>query len=190
MFIYNISLNRKKYFKIFCILVVILLIIMFCVGVYKICSKSAYFKLSDSVKNSDVVDIAPNNYTNILKAVHEDLDSYIGTKIHFTGYVYRVLDIKENEFILARNMIISSDYQAVVVGFLSSSEIAKDFSNDTWVEVTGEITKGDYHGDIPLLKITEIKETQKPNDEFVYPPDDNYIPTMRQLGQCKNVSTV
>ena len=154
---------------------------MFCIGVYKIYSKSSYLKLSDTMYNNDIVNISSNDYTNILKAVHDDIDSYLGMKIHFSGYVYRVLDIKDNEFILARNMIISSDYQAVVVGFLCSANNAKDFANDTWVEITGEITKGDYHGDIPLIKITEIKETTKPNDEFVYPPSDDYIPTSSVL---------
>ena len=177
MFIYNINLNKKKYFKFFCILVIIILLIMFFIGIYRIYSKCKYFKLSDSVNSNDVINISPNNYTNILKTVHDDIDSYLGMKIHFSGYVYRVLDIKDDEFILARNMIISSNYQSVVVGFLCSVNNAKDFANDTWVEVTGEITKGNYHGDIPLIKITEIKETNKPNDEFVYPPDDDYIPT-------------
>ena len=41
----------------------------------------------------------------------------------------------------------------------------------------GEITKGNYHGEIPILKITEIKQIDKPENEFTYPPDATYIPT-------------
>ena len=78
-------------------------------------------------------------------------------------------------------MLINSNQQAVVVGFLCSSNEAKNFSNDTWVEITGTVTKGNYHGDIPLIKITEIKEAEKPNDEFVFPPDETYIPTSSLL---------
>lgn len=37
--------------------------------------------------------------------------------------------------------------------------------------------KGDYHGDMPIVKITNINKTNKPNDEYVYPPDESYIPT-------------
>ena len=33
------------------------------------------------------------------------------------GIVYRVSDLKENQFVLARDMIISSNRQYVVVGF-------------------------------------------------------------------------
>ena len=74
-------------------------------------------------------------------------------------------------------MVISSDFQTVVVGFLCEYNKAKEFSDNSWVEITGEIIKGDYHGDMPIIKITEIKNTNKPNDELVYPPDDSYIPT-------------
>ena len=107
--------------------------------------------------------------------------NYIGVKIHFTGYVYRVLDLKDNQFVLARDMIISSNYQAVVVGFLCEYDKAKNFNNDTWVEITGEIIKGDYHGDMPIIKITNIKKTNKPSEEYVYPPDESYIPTEGML---------
>ena len=30
---------------------------------------------------------------------------------------------------------------------------------------------------MPIIKITEIKKVDKPNEEFVYPPDESYIPT-------------
>ena len=122
--------------------------------------------------------IQAKNYTNVLKAVHENIDPYIGLKINFTGYVYRVLDLQENQFVLARNMIVSSNFQTVVVvGFLCECDDSKNFENNTWVNVTGEIIKGDYHGDMPIIKITNIERTEKPSEEYVYPPDDSYIPT-------------
>lgn len=98
-------------------------------------------------------------------------------KLILSGYVYRVLDFSENQFVLARDMVISSDYQSVIVGFLCEADNAKDFENNTWVEITGEITKGNYHGDMPIVKVTEIKQVDKPNEELVYPPDESYIPT-------------
>ena len=74
-------------------------------------------------------------------------------------------------------MVISSDFQTVVVGFLCESDIAYKFKDFNWVEVEGTIVKGDYHGEIPVLKITAIQEAEKPNDEYVYPPSDDLIPT-------------
>ena len=105
---------------------------------------------------SNISTISSANYTNVLKAVHDNIDSYVGLKINFVGYVYRVSDLKENQFVLARDMIISSNRQYVVVGFLTEFEKAQDFEDNTWVDVTGEITKGNYHGDMPIVKVTEM----------------------------------
>jgi putative membrane protein len=131
----------------------------------------------DTIPSPEVAELTNENYTNILKEVHENLDTYIGQKISFTGYVYRVADINDDEFILARDMIINSKNQTVVVGFLAKCENAKDFANDTWVNITGTIEKGYYYGDIPIINITQIKECAIPDDPLVSPPSDTYIPT-------------
>ncbi|MBQ2938675.1 MAG: hypothetical protein IJE05_07430 [Clostridia bacterium] len=146
---------------------------------YKVFSGASNHPKSDSCSPKDgVSQISVKNYTNILKAVHENIDSYVGKKICFTGYVYRVLDLQDNQFVLARDMIINSNSQTVVVGFLCEHDSAKDFADNSWVQVTGEIIKGDYHGDMPIIKITDIKNVDKPSqEEYVYPPDDSYIPT-------------
>ena len=112
-----------------------------------------------------------------MKSVHDNIDDYVGVKINFTGYVYRMIDFNENQFVLARNMVISSDLQTVVVGFLCECEESKNFKDNDWIEITGTVTKGDYHGDMPIIKVTEIKNSTKPNEELVYPPDESYIPT-------------
>lgn len=177
MFIYNFKINGNKVFKIFFTFVVILLIVIMGIVIFRVFSgANSSFRVKDSIK-SDICEINPNNYTNVLKTVHENIDNYVGMKIKFSGYVYRVLDLQDDQFILARDMIISSNYQSVVVGFLCSMDNAKQYENNTWVTVTGEITKGDYHGDMPIIKVTDITTIDKPNEEFVYPPDDSYIPT-------------
>ena len=43
--------------------------------------------------------------------------------------------------------------------------------------VVGEIQKGNYHGDMPVLKVIDIAKCEKPSEEYVYPPDETYIPT-------------
>ena len=79
-------------------------------------------------------------------------------------------------------MIISSDFQTVVVGFLCHCDIAKNYEDGTWVEITGTITKGDYYGEIPIIEIENINKIDKPTDnEYVYPPDDSFIATSTVL---------
>ena len=178
MFVYNLKINGSKTFKYIFISIVLVILIIVAAAIIRI-----FIGASNASQNSPcspmngVSQISAKNYTNILKAVHDNIDNYVGLKIKFTGYVYRVPDLNKNQFILSRNMIISSDYKYVVVGFLSEYDKALDFKDGSWVEVTGEIYKGNYHGDMPILKITEIKNTNCPNEEYVYPPDESYIPT-------------
>ncbi|MBR3002134.1 MAG: hypothetical protein IKF38_00980 [Clostridia bacterium] len=180
MFIFNLKVNGSKIFKIFFTCITLLLIFILVYVTFKIFYGSKN-SIDACAPKENIFNISANNYTNVLKAVHDDIDTYVGKKINFTGYVYRILDLKENQFVLARNMIISSDFNYVIVGFLCESNEIGKFKDGTWVNVTGEITKGDYHGDMPIIKVTEIKACGEPSDEFVYPPDENYIPTSSWL---------
>ena len=81
MFIYNLKLSKTNIFKIIFIIVVIILLLFFCISGYKI------FVASTSVNNNEnlnIANITPNNYTNILKAVHDNIDTYIGQTIKFS----------------------------------------------------------------------------------------------------------
>ena len=180
MFILNFKVNGNKLGKIFLgILLVIILIVTFIVC-YRILGNQ-FFKTNDNLKQNEVQELTVTNYTNVLKTDHDDIDTYVGQKIKFSGYVFRMLDFNQNQFVLARDMIISSDFQTVVVGFLSEYEEIKQYEDNTWIEIVGEITKGNYHGDMPILKIEQIQKIEKPQDEFVYPPDDSFVTTSTVL---------
>lgn len=174
MFVCNLKVNKKSLFKIFFILCLIIILAITGVSFYRIfyCNRT-----TDELTPPTVANISTQNYTNILRSVHDNIDQYVGQKISFTGYVYRVYDFSETEFVLARNMVISSDSQTLVVGFLCNYKEASKFADGTWVTITGKITKGDYHGTIPIIEIANMKTVDKPKDELVYPPDDTYIPT-------------
>lgn len=177
MFIFNLKLNGKFLAKFFITILLIIVLIFLGISIYKIYSNS--FKVSDNIdSNEKIMYLTAENYTDILKTIHEDIDTYIGRKICFTGYVYRLSDFKDTEFVLARDMLISSNNQSLIVGFLCDYKKTKDFKNGTWVEIYGKIVKGNYHGDIPVIKISEIKEIEMPKDDiYCYPPSNTYIPT-------------
>lgn len=181
MFVYNFKVNRTSIFKCILIIAALIFIILFGIAVYRIVSASLGstndFKVNDSIFQGEVASLTVDNYTDVLKMVHDDLDTYIGQKIKFSGYVYRAPDFTDCEFVLARNMLVNNNSQSLIVGFLCNYDDIKSYPDNTWIEITGEITKGDYHGEIPVIKITQINKIQKPDDEFVYPPDATYIPT-------------
>lgn len=181
MFVYNFKINGNLLFKGVLIFIIIISLLILFFSIFGIYNKSK-FKVDDTIEANNIADIDANQYTNILEEVYNNVDTYVGQSINFTGYVYRLYDMKYNEFVLARDMLINSDSQSVVVGFLCTADNASEFKDGTWVNVSGNIVKGYYHNQIPVIEITDIKETNKPEDAFVYPPDNTYIPTAVILG--------
>ena len=177
MFVCNIKVNGKLWFKLLMFLMGFIVMVIFVWSIFKFFgAQNEFVSVNDETRHTDVTEIEPNNYTNILKAVHDDLDSYIGKEIKFSGYIYKVIDFTENQFVLARDMLIDS--KSYVVGFLSEYEQLKTLEDGTWVEISGTITKGKYHNKvIPILKINTLSKIEKPDNAFVLPPSDTYIPT-------------
>lgn len=179
MFIYNFKINGGIALKIIIILLSAFMLIVFGISVYRIFFTSGSFKVDDKIIPKEITEIQPDNYANILQAVHKDINSYVGMKIKFVGYVYRVVDFNDEQFVLARDMYINDEKsQSVVIGFLSQYKNAKNYEENEWVEVTGTIITGKYHNEeIPVLKILNMHNVEEPKNIYVKPPSNTYIPT-------------
>lgn len=183
MHVYNFKINKNKLFKGILLSFIVICVSILLFSVYKLffemknCKQENFIVNDTYYSDNNIIEIESNQYTNILKSVHDNLDDYIGKQISFIGYIYKVNYLQENQFVLARNMIINKANQTVVVGFLSEYDNINNFSNYSWVRVTGTIEKGFLDGDIPIVKVSKIENTDKPSNEFVYPPDETYVPT-------------
>lgn len=183
MFVCNFKINGSRALKIIILLLSLFMLGVFLISVYRIFFTNGKFKVNDRYESEEVTEIQPENYTNVLQAVHDNPDSYLGMKIKFTGYIYRLFDFNEEQFVIARNMFINNDKtQSVVVGFLCQYKDANYFEDGTWVNITGIIEEGKYHNEeIPVIKIIDLEETTEPENAFVNPPDNTYIPTSGML---------
>lgn len=180
MHIYNFKVNKNFFFKGTLIFFIILSLILLVYSGFKLFHdmknyKTDNFTVNDSIFINTLGEIPSEQYTNVLKVVHDNLDNYIGKEITFVGYVYKLDYLESNQFVLARNMIINSTLQNVVVGFLCEYDNIAQFENLSWVKVNGIIKKGNLDGEIPVIEVISIKVTDKPSQEFVYPPDDTYV---------------
>ena len=175
MFVFNLKINLKLIVKILFVIMAIIVIVAFLYSTYSIIRKSV--KIKDEIKQPDIYYIDPNNYTNILKSAYENIDNYIGQTISFSGYIYKNIDFNDNQFVLARDMSTSDVNKTYIVGFLCECNKLKDFNENDWIEIVGIVSKGNYHGDVPILKIKKIKKVSEPVNPIVPPPDDTYIPT-------------
>lgn len=168
MFILNLKINKNIFMRIFKIVILILTVSIFLISVWSV--YKAAVNGTDNAEN--YIELDSSNYTNFLKDSHENINVYVGKKVKITGYVYRLPDFSANQFVIARTMLINSTSQAVVVGMLCECDSAKDFDDYSWVEINGVVEKGNYHGDMPILKIIEIKKVSVPEEEFVKEPLD------------------
>ena len=180
MFVCNVKISKMKIFKMILSIMAIICISLSGIGILKMYKSKENQETifgGDCMPSGEVAYLTDENYTNVLKEVHENLENYIGQKISYTGYVYRVPEIEENEFILARDMKLENLNQTVIVGFLCDCENAKDFDTYSWVKVTGTIQKGNYFGEIPCINVTEIEKCETPENTVVSAPDENFIQT-------------
>lgn len=174
MFIYNVNLNKNLIKKGFIGISMLIIVFILFYSVYVIFLKPS--STCDANQN-EIIDLNETNYTNVLKSANEDIDSYVGSKVRITGYVYRLIDFDESQFVVARDMRFGENSQSLVVGFLCEYKDAPKFSDGTWVEVVGQIKKGRFNEELAILDVISIKETSKPEIIFVNPPDKTYIPT-------------
>lgn len=157
MYIFNIHFSNKFLLKSFSLLLIILFIFLLFISMFKVFSKEPL-----------ILEINTENFTSFLKDCHENIPKYVDTKVKISGYVYRMNDFTSNQFVVARSMLIS-DKHFVVVGILCETSTPCKFKDYDWVEVVGTIKKCDYHGDIPCIKVEQIKKINSRN-EFVKEP--------------------
>ena len=181
MFVFNVSIKKSKALKIFICIVSATIIISLIFGIYSLRNKTKREFVNYNIKNADIAEIAPENYTSILKNSYENMDAYVGKKIKFSGFVYRLYDFNESQFVLGREMIVSqtsqTQAQVVVVGFLCNLKGASAYEDGSWVEIEGTIQKGYYHSEIPIIEVTNITTVNCPENPYVYPPDSGYVKT-------------
>lgn len=118
---------------------------------------------------NNTVTMTTENYTNILKEYHEHPYKYEGQKIKTSGYVFRSKDFNENQFVIARDMLVN-EKESQIVGFLCESPEAFKLLNNEWVSAEGHIYIGNYYGPMPIINLTKIKSIAKPDSPFVSLP--------------------
>lgn len=105
------------------------------------------------------------NYTKYLKEIHENIDANINKTVKITGFVFKMPDFKENFFVCGRSTI--SNKEDTVAGILCKYDDAVKLNDNEWVEITGIITKGEYNGVMPILKVGNITKITAPANTYV-----------------------
>lgn len=158
MFVVNFKLDFKKILISCIVIAAIVAIIVEC------CSKDNTISSSKAIEKYDYI-LDESNYTKTLKTIHENIDANINKTVKFSGYVYRMADFKEDYFVCGRNTIVNGEDN--IAGFLCQSKDASKLVDNEWIEVTGIIIKGNYNGDMPVVKIGSIQKITAPANTYV-----------------------
>lgn len=155
-------LNLKINVKIIIFIFIILFAVLSAYSIYLV------FDTGNSIKDYDVISMNTDNFTNILKEVHNNPDNYYGQEVNASGYIFRLEDFAPNEFVIARNMIVCCEADPIVVGFLCNHNGIDKFEPNSWVDIEGILEKSEYN--MPIIKITKISSGKIPKNSTVQPP--------------------
>ena len=158
MFVCNLKLNLKKILIISAVIIVSIALILEITSMNKTKSNTTFDYVLDT-----------ENFTEVLKTVHDNIDSNVGKTIKLTGFVFRLPDFRANYFVCGRNMLLDDDEK--VVGFLCTYNGDMELTDNEWVEISGTIIKGYYTTDMPVIEITNINKITAPSNTFVKTPD-------------------
>ncbi len=158
MFVCNLKLNLKK---------VLIVAAIITIGI------AMFFEITNMIKDKNVTSfdyvLDSENFTEILKTVHDNIDANVGKTIKLSGFVFRLPDFRAGYFVCGRNMVL--DESEKVVGFLCTYNGDISLTDSEWVEITGTIIKGYYATDMPVIEVTTINKITAPPNTFVKTPD-------------------
>lgn len=158
MFVLNIKMNYKK------ILLACIICALIIASIVEFGINDTFVLTSSSIDNFDY-DITEKNFISEIKKIHDNIDENIGKTIKVSGFVYTMPDFKEGFFICGR--YIDMDNKTQVAGYLCNYVGEATVQENEWIEVTGSIIKGDYNGEIPVIKVNKITKIPAPANMYV-----------------------
>ncbi len=101
-----------------------------------------------------VIVLENNNYITKLNEINRSIDNYVGRKISYEGFVYKILNEQNEEsYVVARYYEQEHNriFHTTVMG-LKRVYNGQWPAVDTWVKVEGMIRKAEFNGqELPLL---------------------------------------
>ncbi len=158
MFILNIKLNYKK----------ILLLCLICASII---AAIVEFGINDNVTQTSSkiekydYEITDENFIDNIKKLHENIDENINKTIKISGFVYTLADFNKDFFICGR--YYATNIETQVAGIMCNYDGKMTLTENEWIEVTGTIIKGEYNGNVPVIKVNTITKVPAPANMYV-----------------------
>jgi putative membrane protein len=124
---------------------------------------------NDGSAGKSTIVVNDAHYVDTLSMIDENLDHMVGRKVEITGFVYREEQFRPNQLVVARFVVSCCIADASVYGLLVEGDNLAKYKKDTWVKVTGILSKVNYQNNIlPKLKLEDIHVVPRPKNPYVY----------------------
>jgi putative membrane protein len=144
-------------------------------GASAITSRGIGLTAPDSPSSAVVAQRAITGPRNVLDWLREfsrnaDPSAFSGQSVDVVGFVYRDTRNSSDQFWVSRFTISCCVADATAIGLLVQTAQAADLKNDSWVQVTGKLTVGEFAGEnIPVITPDKIELVDQPDNPYLYP---------------------
>jgi putative membrane protein len=132
-----------------------------------------YAKLGMVLYKQDQIIMEDEWFIEKLQAMNSFVDNFQDKPIEIKGFIYRDQQLSANQFIIARMGMTHCIADISPFGVIAEAVNANQFTDDSWVTITGRINKTEFNG-LTLIKIDVIsaESAEEPKVPYVYPDWD------------------
>jgi putative membrane protein len=122
------------------------------------------------VRHASSFALDDEKFFSVVQDMYDNPAVYKGKHISFVGLVYHRKKSPANEMAVMRLMMTCCSADLQPVGLICNQSGASDWKDKTWVKIEGVLTsKESEQGELPIVVVDTIKQTEKPAQEYVYP---------------------
>ncbi|MFC5447543.1 TIGR03943 family putative permease subunit [Paenibacillus aestuarii] len=132
-----------------------------------------YAKLGMLLYQQDRIEMKDEWYIEKMRAMNTFVDNFENKQIKITGFVYREDGLPDSQFIIGRLAMTHCIADIAPYGIIVEGGDANQYANDSWITVTGTISKTSYHDQkVMKINISSVEPAKAPSVPYVYPDWD------------------
>lgn len=120
-------------------------------------------------ENNTIV-VNDNNFLSSISDITNNYKKYQGKSIEISGFIYKNSMLENNQFVIARMLMVCCAADASPVGLLVSCNESEFLEERGWYTVSGVISSGTYNGkEIAVISAKSLRRIETPVEQYVYP---------------------
>ncbi|MGG7099045.1 TIGR03943 family putative permease subunit [Clostridium sardiniense] len=132
--------------------------------IYRI-TKNNKFDLNNKNDENKMV-LNSDNYSRLFQQLMQNPSSYKGEKIQTEGFIYKQKNFKNDEFVIAREVMTCCIADIQIAGPMCQYDKTVDLKENDWFRIEGTI---DIKDNMPIIKVEKLTSVIKPKSEYIYP---------------------